>query len=243
MAAARIIFGLASYLFVVSAWSATPLRFNESELPQETVLPVFERPDVVMNRAVVTAKRFEIGLLGGWTPTDPFFAPFSYGVSAGYHFTETHGLNVVFANRLSGTTEYSSQLNNVRNVAPLRLQNGPSTQYVTLLNYQASLLYGKMSFSKSIVGHLTTLVTAGAGVTAIGNQTLPIGAVGLGQKYYLTSSFGLRLDARLLVYEGPDLVSVSLSNTRQTQPNSAFAKRMFFDTMINLSAIFMFPGS
>jgi outer membrane beta-barrel protein len=234
---------LSLLLSTATSLAASPIKFPDGELPQETVMPVFDRKDVVLNRAVVTEKRFEVGLLGGWTPTDPFFSPLSYGASAGYHFDETHGVNVMFANRLGGTTEYTDQLNNVRNTPPLRLQNAPAPTYIALANYQASLFYGKMSFSKSVVGNLSLFATAGAGVLGLGDGTLPVASLGLGQKYYLTDSFGLRLDVRMLAYEGPDVVSRSLTDTKRTPTNSFFDKKLLFDSMLTLSAIFMFPGS
>lgn len=242
--AAQIWLNVLGLFFVVyQGWAAAPLKFPEQDLPQETVMPIFERPDVVMNRAVPTARRFEVGLAGTWTPTDPFFSPFGWGLQAGYHFNELHGLNFIYSHRLPGTTEYTDQLNNVKNVPPLRLQNAPSTQYVALLNYQATLMYGKLSLTKNWVSHLSTFVTAGLGATAIGTETLPIAAIGLGQKYYFSSSMGFRLDARLMGYEGPDVLSSSLTNDRSQVPNTRFGRAFMWDTMVTLSFIFLFPGS
>ena len=222
--------------------ASTNIRFPETDLPQETVRPVFDRPDVVMNQYIKTARRLELGLLGGWTPTDPFFSPYSIGISAGYHINETHGINLQWNQRLSGTTEYVDQLNNVQYQRPLKLQNAPSTKSVGILSYQANLFYGKISLTKNTVSHLSTFVTAGPAMIQLGDGTLLGVAAGIGQKYYLSQSLGLRFDARVLFYEGPDVVSRSLADTAGTPPNSTFAKRMFFDSVINVSFIYMFPA-
>ena len=230
-------------LFSTAAYAAAPLKFPEAELPRETVLPVFDKPDVVLNRSVVTAKRFEIGVFGGWTPTDPFFNPFSYGANVGYHFTENHGLNILGSQRLGGNTQYTDQLNNLKGTTPLRLENAPNPQYLLLANYQLTAYYGKMSFSKETVGHLSLFGTIGGGVFGVGGEALPVLALGVGQKYYITADLGLRLDVRLLTYNGPYDVSKDLRGTTKTVANSQFDKKILFDTMLTLGAIYMIPGS
>jgi len=195
-----------------------------------------------MNPYIKTARRVEAGLMGGWTPTDPFFSPYSFGLTASYHINETHGINLQYQMRTGGTTEYSDQLNNVKNTQPLNLQNAPSTKSMTFLNYQLNFFYGKMSLSKNTVSHLSTFATAGPALVQIGDATQIGFGLGLGQKFYFSKYLGLRFDARVVGYQGPNILSTSLANLKGTPANSAFQQRMFFDSVLNVSFIFMFPA-
>lgn len=79
--------------------NAEVIRFPEDELAAESVLPVFDHPEAVKNRNVVTKKKIELGSYLGYNLTEPFFNPLNLGVSATYHLSEESGINV-FASTL-----------------------------------------------------------------------------------------------------------------------------------------------
>lgn len=222
------------------------IEFPTEELAAESVLPVFDKPESVKNRNVVTANRLELGLFAGYLLTEPFFNPFNYGLNASYHFNETHGLNLTGLFMSSGLSSYGKQLNNVSTNsggnADLKLQNAPAPKYMVLGSWQFTGYYGKLSITKQTVANLSLYGLLGAGMIGVGDAAKPMVSAGLGQKFYISHSFALRFDLRFYAYQGPDVLTRSLSATTTVQPNSAFDEKLQFGSMLSLGAVYLFPG-
>jgi hypothetical protein len=70
--------------------AAAQMEVPEEELARESVLPRFERGEAVKNRSVVTEKKLELGVYGGWNFTEPIYNQAKLGFNAGYHFSEAN---------------------------------------------------------------------------------------------------------------------------------------------------------
>lgn len=224
---------------------AETIEFPSEELATESVLPVFDQPTSVRNRTVSLAKRIEVGLLGGYALTEPFYNPLQFGGTLSYHFNEDHGINFYGATFLQGLSNEAAQLNPIPNTSPpiyANLQYGPSPKYLAIASWQYSAFYGKLSFTKDYVMNLHLYGLAGVGMYGLGDASKPVLSVGLGQKFHITPSLSLRFDLRLLAYSGPDPTSINLQFKTTQQPSSAFSDKLFFEGLLNFGVSYMLPS-
>lgn len=239
------VFALFSIFFVVPVvgHASDKIQFPESELAVESVLPVFDQADSVKNRAVVTSRRLELGIMGGYALTEPFFNPLSYGGTATYHINEDHGINMFGLIFVGGPSSYSKDLNPIPGTTTnANLQYAPEPKYLYLLNYQFTGYYGKLSVTKQMIMHLGLYGLAGVGMIGIGDVSKPAASFGLGQKFYFNERLALRFDLRFLVYQGPDVLSRALDQRTSTQPASAFDEKMQFGTLLSFGAVYLLPA-
>ncbi len=222
---------------------AETIQFPSEELATESVLPVFDQPASVKNRTVSLAKRIEFGVLMGYALTEPFYNPFQIGGTFSYHINEDHGVNIYGVTFLQGLSNEASQLNPIPGTAINgNLQYGPSPKYLGILSWQYSAFYGKLSFTKDYVMNLHLYGLAGIGMYGLGDSSVPVLAIGLGQKFHVTPSLSFRFDLRLLTYSGPDPTSISLQFKTSAQPSSAFSQKLFFEGLLNFGVSYMLPA-
>lgn len=243
----RLVLGVASAASFASlvpsrAQAAQQIEFPEEELASESVLPVFDHPVSVKNRTVNTSRRIEIGAMGGYALTEPFFNPMSFGLTGTYHINEDHGVNLFGLFYMGGQSDYSKQLNPIPPTQTnANLQYAPGPKYLVLANYQYTAFYGKMSIAKDYIMNLHLYGLAGAGMIGIGDVNKPAINFGIGQKFYITPSFALRFDLRMLIYQGPDPLSRRLDNVTSAQPASSFDEKLNMSPLLGFGAIYMFP--
>ncbi len=232
--------------FVFSKAEAETITFPTDELATESVLPVFDQPTSVRNRSVSLSRRIEFGLLMGYALTEPFYNPLQVGGTLSYHINEEHGINLYGATFLQGLSNEAAQLNPIPNSGPpptfANLQYGPSPKYLFLANWQYSAFYGKLSFTKDYVMNLHLFGLLGAGMYGIGDSSVPVISVGLGQKFHLTPSLSFRFDLRALAYQGPDPTSIRLDTQTSVQPSSAFSQKFFLEGLLNLGVSYTLPA-
>ena len=213
---------------------AETIQFPQEELANESVLPVFDRPQAVKNRRVNVAERFEVGLVGGADLSEPFFGPFSFGGSLAYNFGETQGLYFSFNSSLKQDSTFKKQLESDTNT---NLDGAPRVEYLLLANYQYAPFYGKMSITKQTVTNFHLFFTAGGGLAAMGGQMNPVVSLGLGQKFYFSPRWALRFDLRGLVLTGPDPLSVAMPEGGPVPEISEFKKRLFINTFLTAALV------
>lgn len=240
---------VATLLLHSSVQAAETIRFPEEELATESVLPVFDKPMSVKNRTVQTAKRFELGIMGGMALNEPFASPFSFGGEVSYHLDEEQAINVYGTYFLGGNTRYVGQINQEvagNGIANLNLENAPDPKYLALISYQYTAFYGKLSLTKNYIMNLSTYLLGGVGGFMIGDAINPLVGLGFGQKFHFTPNFALRFDLRLMIYQGPDIAGTSPAKTTNSSSevsSSAFDKRIFTDSMLSLGAVYLIPNS
>jgi outer membrane beta-barrel protein len=215
---------------------AAVIEFPEEELARESVLPVFERRVAVRNRSIVTSGRFEFGANFGYSLIEPFFNPYNLGFNMSYHFNETHGVNLMSNFWLTGTSKYSDQLQNQEG---LNLHLAPSVQSINMLNYQFTAYYGKMSLAKDLVINQSLYGLLGLGMVQMGGESMTALSGGLGQKFYISRSWALRFDLRVMLFQGPDVVSRDLKNQTTQKSPSYFDQTLVIHSVLNAGMVFL----
>lgn len=198
---------LAFVLFNLHTAYSAKIEFPDEELASESVLPVFDDPQPVKNRNVVTAKKIEITGFLGVTMNEPFTDPYNFGGMLTYHFNEFHAIQFYGTAFSASENDYPEQINNETGGDPGGYDiRGKVAEPETalLLSYKISPYYGKFSLTKQGVLNIALYGTLGLGTIQISGEQNPVGAFGLGQKFYFSKNFSLVTDLRILAFNGPD---------------------------------------
>lgn len=238
----KIIFVLAATLCFVSTASAVTIEFPEDELAKESVLPVFEGGTVaVKSRRVVTKNKIEVGPMVGMIFNEPFFAPLSYGIHAGYHTSEFNSFAINAFMRQEDISDDARQADkDLATATPINFSVVPIPKYLVTLDYQMTPYYGKISMTKDYVMNLALYVYGGVGVTDLGGQMTWIADLGVGQNLFITKNIGIRLDMKFLLYEGLDVTSnpATSTATAPVDPGS-FDKQFNVSPSVMLGVVFL----
>jgi outer membrane beta-barrel protein len=229
---------------------AEVIQFPDEELASESVLPIFDHPEAVKNRNVLTTKRFELGVLSGLSLLEPFYNPISLGVTFDYNFSELHAVNVTGFYFMQGLSNNAQNLNPIAgtkstdtpNGISANLQYAPAPQYAVLAEYQYTGFYGKISVTKEFTMNLGVYGVGGLGTIQVGDAMHILGDVGIGQKLYFTPNFALRFDFRVMAYNGPDILSTNLSDKTGAVPSAQFGEKINYSSLLSLGAVFLMPG-
>jgi outer membrane beta-barrel protein len=124
----------------------------------------------------------------------------------------------------------------------MNLQYAPAPKYLVLADYQYTGFYGKISLSKEFVMNLSLYGLAGIGAFGIGDMVAPSVDLGIGQKLYFSPNFALRADFRLVVYQGPNVLSRDLESATSVQSASSFSTSTLYVSLLSIGMIYLFPG-
>lgn len=150
---------------------------------------------VVQNRLYSKARRFELGVIGGMTSTDPFVSVKTLGATFGFHFNEYFSAHAIGWKSFSS----SSSALEVLEASGKRTNTNPPSSFMGGEG-RASLIYGKLSLlGKSIIYYDFHLL-AGAGVTRAEAGSYFTPYAGLGQQIYLSNHLSLLIDYRVMRY-------------------------------------------
>ncbi len=236
--------------FYQSLVRAEVIEFPEEELAQESVLPKFDKPDVVKNRNVTTANKFEVSPYLGFNVTEPIYNQTRFGAKFGYHWSEESTINLNFAKHSSGlNTQYTDALKSQYN---LDFSRAPAVNYSYYINYEYKVFYGKISLTKQGTLNLITSPIFGVGMTAFETKSYPGFMAGIGQKFYFTKSIALAFDLLAQYSQAP---SPFLAGRMKTAPSSGtagsglgdivpqkgeFEDKWSLSTIMNLGVTFVF---
>lgn len=232
------LFGCSLLLLSLVTAKAETIEFPDEELATESVLPIFDNARSVLSRNVKTEGRFEFGAGGGLALNEPFYNPMNFNVQGSYHFDETHGVNFFGIFFMDGMSSYGNQLRDEQDFDPSR---APAPKYGVLGSYQFDAFYGKISLTKKSVMNLSLFGIVGAGMIGLDEGSAVALNVGFGQKFYFGNRVALRLDFRVLAFEGPD----PTSNTTNMGPSdplpsaSDFDDELFFNTYLTADLVFL----
>ena len=193
-------FVAALILWTGTAWAADVVELPKEELAQESVLPVFDNPVSVKNRAVVTQSHIEVGGYYGMALTEPIANVSKLGVTGYYHTSEDHAFGLLYSKNFAGESSYANQLNSK---FKLDFSRAPAPEYALMADYNLKMFYGKMSLSKSLVLNLSLFGTAALGTVKYAHKSYPAAALGVGEKFYLSHQWALRVDLRLYGHQAP----------------------------------------
>lgn len=189
---------IAAALFFTNVSKAEVIELPEDELATETVTPIYDRPDVVKNRNIVTEKKFELGGYLGWNTTEPIYNQGKFGLNVGYHWSERSAIVFNYAQWLSGlNTFYTDGLRQDPN--NLDFDRAPKKKYSVYGHYEWKLFYGKISLGKHLTSNTSTYPIFGLGMTAYEHKNFPGLDFGIGQKFYFNKYSALRIDLKMQV--------------------------------------------
>lgn len=235
-----LIFG-AALLLQRTAFADEVVELPQEELAHESVLPIFDKNVSTRNRNIVTEGRIDADIFYGMAITEPISDVSKLGLGLYYNFNEDHALGVLFAKNSTGLSTYAKQLNEKYN---LDFNRAPKPKSTAMLDYNLKMFYGKMSLTKSGVFNLILFASASGGVVQYEHKSYPAAALGLGQKFFFTNQFALRLDLRLYAHQAPiPFLSTPTTgvNTGKAAPEfSEFQERMTYTTNLDLGLSYLF---
>lgn len=229
-------------LVTASSAFADDIEVPEEELARETTLPVFDKRRVVLNRNVITEKRFEFGAGVGLEVNEPFYSDYMLNLQATYNYDDTSALNVQALMWMDGLSTYGEQLlagqcpTDGGKFCPFDASLAPHPKFALMANYQFTAYYGKISLSKQGVMNLNLFGLAGLGYLNLGDVNTVAMNLGLGQNFFFTNNFGLRFDIRWLIYQGPNPPTADVSPGLNPSP-SDFGNRIFYNTQLGVTAV------
>jgi len=223
---------------------AEDIEIPEEELAKESVLPKFETKDVVKNRIIKTQERFEVTPHIGWNITEPIHNQSKVGINIGYHLSETGALVLNFAQFSKGlNSQYADGLaSNVNASDPnLDFNRAPHPKQSIYLHYEWKQFYGKISFTKQGVAHLSWYPIFGVGTTTYDNKAYFGVDGGIGQKIYFSKNFGLRADIKLQYAGQPSpYLTGKIKATDPIPELSEFKDEYAFHTILDFGFLIMF---
>ncbi len=238
----RLVVGVMASLVVLPIIVlAEDIEVPEEELARESVLPVFEKRQAVLNRSVVTAKRTELGLGIGMEINEPYYNDLMFSLQGTYNFDEVNALNIQGLFWMDGLSSYGEQLA-AGGTDPyfdkFDASKAPHPEWGLFANYQFIAYYGKISVTKRGVMNLNLFGIGGLGYINMGELSTVGLNLGVGQNLFFTRNFGLRFDLRWLIFQGPNATTQSLKPT-DSPSASSFDDRIFYNTQLGLTGIFV----
>lgn len=224
------------------AFADDVVELPPEELARESVLPVFDKSIMVKNRNVVTTGHVDADIFYGMAMTEPIADVSKIGLGVYYNFNEDHALGVLYAKNSTGLSSYAKQLRS----APYELDfnRAPKPDSTLMLDYNLKLFYGKMSITKSAVFNLMLYASAAGGVVKYTHKAYPAAALGIGQKFFFTNNFALRVDLRLYGHQAPDpFLSTPTSGVSVNKPTpdyGDFQDQMTYTTNLDVGFSYLF---
>ena len=241
-------------IFSIFPAQAVKIQFPEEELASESVLPLIEPPQMVLNRNIPLKFRVELGLGMGFGLDEPFY--FSYyptGILT-FNLTEVHALSLTgtyfFPKRSSSahclshdaTVLSGEKLEDCKKIKKFDPLHAPYPQMMAFLNYQYTPFYGKISLAKNWVMNLSIYGFVGPGlVVSNQNNQWPAGNFGIGQKLYINKWLGIRGDLGFYGYYGPTVAKLDMKGSQpiKYQDIKAQDKRPIINLVVNVGVIFL----
>ncbi len=225
-------------------WAATDIELPPEELAKETVLPVFDRVEMVRARHIRTAGKWEVGGDFSWAMSEPIFNTTRFGLSVYKHTSEEDAWGVQFFSYSSDLSDYAKQLHKTFG---LNYNRAPKPQFGVFADYNMKLFYGKISLSKNTTMNTHLMALFSLGATKWENKTYPGGTVGVGYKFYFSKSLSLRTDLRLFIHQAPipfkrGAITDGTSGSTYTSPpdKSSFKERIHFTNLLDISLNWLF---
>ena len=231
-----------SFLFF-SAFSAhaVKIHFPDEELATESVLPLADTSEVILNRNVSVKHRTELGLDLGIGLDEPFYFKFYPMASITFSLTEIHAIGLVGTYFVSTLSSAGKELQAGRGLDPGRTFDplkAPYPQYSLFLNYLYTPYYGKISLAKQWVLNLSIYGFVGAGMLVSKNndQFLALD-LGFGKKLYFNKWLGLKTNISFYGYYGPAIARLNLG---QEVGNVSYSSLKSDKKGFNINTIFHF---
>lgn len=186
---------------------------------------------VVQNRAYSKGRHIEFSLGTGVTFSDPFLTVNQFGGTVGYHFTENLGLHLLYWNY---NVKPSSALETFEKEKTATTNTNKPQNYIGVEG-MGSILYGKLSLLGKKIVYYDLHLLAGAGLTGTESGRYFTPSLGIGQRFYLSKYFTLRIDYRMNYYNETILEKQIVTKLGQPTGN-----RDNWSNVITLGVSFLF---
>ena len=218
---------------------AQEINVPTDELAKESVYPVFDNPVSIKNRNVKDYHTIDIGVFGGLAITEPISNTSRFGVSLNYHFTEVHSLGLQWSKNSNGLSKDAEGL---KTDFGLDFSRVPYPEYSLMADYNYKLYYGKLSVTKNGVINTSIYTSASAGTIKYVHKSYPMMAVGVGERFYLTDNFALKVDLRMFVNQAPiPFKSGALRAGIDPVPSyDSFSDRLTYTTNLEFGVNYLF---
>jgi outer membrane beta-barrel protein len=222
----------------LEAFPAPDLELPQEELAKESVLPVFDRIEMVKSRKIKTSGKWEFAGNFSWMMSEPIFNTSRAGVSLYKHISEETAWGGQFFFYSSELSEYSQQL---KKQFDLQYSRAPKPEYGMFFDYNAKLFYGKMSITKNTTMNTHLLGLLSAGMTKYENKMYPGMTAGIGYKFYFSPHFSLKTDLRLFIHQAPiPFKRGAMLSTDPVPEKGSFKERIHYTNLLDVSLNWLF---
>jgi outer membrane beta-barrel protein len=157
---------------------------------------------VVQNRLYSKAGKIEFQIIGGLINSDPFVSTYNLGGRLGYHINEYFSVHALAWK--SWASPSSTQDNLTANKPANEIGTALNTDYAKSYygaEFQASLLYGKLSLVGKSIIYYDLHFLAGLGITGTESGNNFTQHFGVGQQFFLSKRTSILVDYRIMHYK------------------------------------------
>lgn len=193
---------------------------------------------VVQNRLYSKSGKIEFQLLGGLINSDPFVSTYSLGGRLGYHLNEYFSLHALAWKSWASPSSTQTNLQSVKDNS--QIGTALNTDYARSYyggEFQASLLYGKLSLVGKSIIYYDLHFLAGLGITGTESGNNFTQHVGVGQQFFLSKRTSIVVDYRIMHYKDTlldKIVTADFGNPVGTRTN--------WTNAISIGVGFLFGG-
>ncbi len=137
-----------------------------------------------------------------------------------------------------GESSYANKIRTDSRFNGWDAQKAPHPQWGVIGNYEFTAYYGKISLTKHTVMNLNLFADAGLMYISMNGYNSFGGDLGLGQNFFITPSWAIRLDLRMMIFPGPNAAAIDLGNGKNPASGD-FPTRIFFDNQAALSLVYL----
>ncbi len=230
---------IATVIFFSITSSATEINVPKDELAQESVYPIFDNVTSVKSRNVKDSETFDIGIFGGLAITEPISNTSKFGASLNYHFNQAHSIGLVYAKNSNGLSKDAEGL---KSDFGLDFTRAPFPEYSLLADYNYKLFYGKLSVTKNGVINTSIYFSGSGGIIKYIHKSYPAIVIGMGERFYFTNNFALKVDLRFFLNNAPiPFKSGALRSGIDPVPSyDSFEDRLTYTTNLEVGLNYLF---
>lgn len=208
---------LIAFVALCIAGSGSLFAQSDDEYGDELILPNDEQAvNVVQKKKYLKKKKLELAPRVGMIVNDNYLRVMPIGASAGFYFTEYVALELEGYMVQTQVTSFTKMLQNDFKVKPQ--YNEQKFYGVGSLNWTP--LYGKMSFLAGTIIPYDMFLTLGGGMVSSATGSYPLGAFGLGQRFFITDWLVFRFDLKFN-YVREKIQQLDQTTGKPTSPSGA----------------------
>lgn len=199
-------------------------EFKLNEVSSLKFLSPFKDIAIIQKKYLAKTERFELSPGLGVILNDAFFVNQILSFRFGYHFNESYGIELNYANLSQSSKTVTDDLTVI----------GVTTDSIVVpesflgLDFKWTPFYGKMSFLDASIIPYETYFVGGVGTTKTNQEKSPVTAhFALGQHFSLSKSLAIRWDTSFFWY--------------QAQGKNTTAESLYTNIHFTIGASYFFP--